>query len=61
MNSNNGKMVVAQNCLEYYPKYIISLLSMSALSESCNNCQNYIKGDCTKGLFNEIMETINRN
>lgn len=61
MNLNNGKMIIAQNCFEYEPKYIISLLSMGVLSESCNNCQNYIKGNCNKGLIDEIMETINRN
>lgn len=54
-------MIAAQNCLDYAPKYIISLLSVASLSESCNNCQNYIKGKCTKGLFDEIMETIKRN
>lgn len=61
MISNSTKMVIAQNCLGYNPKYIISLLSMASLSESCNNCQNYVKGNCTKGLFDEMMETIKRN
>ncbi|QGU93791.1 hypothetical protein GOM49_00375 [Clostridium bovifaecis] len=61
MISNSTKMVIAQNCLGYNPKYIISLLSMATLSESCNNCQNYVKGNCTKGLFDEMMETIKRN
>lgn len=61
MISNSSKMIAAQNCLDYAPKYIISLLSVASLSESCNNCQNYIKGKCTKGLFDEIMETIKRN
>lgn len=61
MFSNVTNMRVAQNCMEYSAKSIISLLSVSVLSESCDNCQNYIKGKCTKGLFYEIMEIINRN
>lgn len=61
MISNSMKMLVAQNCDNYNPKYILSLLSMSSLSESCSNCQNYVNGKCTKESFDEIMETINRN
>ncbi|MCY6485921.1 hypothetical protein OW763_16555 [Clostridium aestuarii] len=61
MVSNEMKMVIAQNCQEYEAKYGISMLSMGTLSESCNNCKNFIKGKCTKGLFDEIMETIRRN
>jgi hypothetical protein len=61
MISNSTKMIIAQNCLGYEPRYIISLLSMTSLSESCNNCQSYIRGNCAKGLLNDMMETIKRN
>ncbi|MBE6043494.1 hypothetical protein [Clostridium thermopalmarium] len=61
MICDSTKMIIAQNCIGYEPKYIISLLSMTSLSESCNNCQNYIRGNCIKGLFDDMVETIKRN
>ncbi|MCY6372785.1 hypothetical protein [Clostridium ganghwense] len=61
MISNETKMVVAQNCLGYQPRYAITMFSMGTLSESCSNCQNFVSGKCTKGLFDEVMQIINRN
>jgi len=61
MFSNMDNMLVAQNCIEYNPMHIISLLSVSAPLESCTNCKNFIKGKCSKELHNEIKEMINRN
>ncbi len=61
MISNELKMVVAQNCTEYESKYLISLLSMSNFSGSCDSCQNYMKGKCTRELFDDIMGIIKRN
>lgn len=61
MISNEVKMVVAQNCNEYESKYLISLISMSNFSGSCDSCISYMKGKCSKELFDEIMEIIRRN
>lgn len=61
MITNNMEMIVAQNCIEYDPKYIISLLSMLSSSESCYNCKNFIDGKCTQGLFNNIKDIITKN
>jgi hypothetical protein len=61
MISNRNEMFVAQNCNEYESKYLISLLNASNISASCNSCENYAKGKCTKGLFDEIVDIIRRN
>ncbi|WMJ80030.1 hypothetical protein RBU49_14410 [Clostridium sp. MB40-C1] len=61
MISKEFKMVVAQNCLDYDAKYAITMFSMGTLSESCNNCKNFINGECSKGLFDEIIQIISRN
>ncbi|AYF53979.1 hypothetical protein G8S49_13135 [Clostridium botulinum C] len=61
MISSSMKMIVAQNCIEYNPKYTIALLSMVSSSESCANCKNFIKGKCSKGLFDEVMDIISKN
>ncbi|KEI04747.1 hypothetical protein IRP63_00255 [Clostridium botulinum] len=61
MISSSMKMVVAQNCIGYDPKYTIALLSMVSSSESCSNCKNFIKGKCIKGLFDEVMDIISKN
>ncbi|MCY6355994.1 hypothetical protein [Clostridium sp. ZS2-4] len=61
MISNEVKMIIAQNCFQYEPRYAISMFSMGTLSESCTNCQNFTNGKCAKGLFNQVMETISRN
>lgn len=61
MISNFTKMRVAQNCSSYKPRYAVCAMSVSTLSESCSNCQNYENEKCSKGLFNGIMESINMN
>lgn len=61
MIASEAKMIVAQNCFEYSPKFAISMFSMGTLSESCNNCEHFKNGKCLKGLFNEVFQIINRN
>ncbi|KGM94004.1 hypothetical protein Z968_12250 [Clostridium novyi A str. 4552] len=61
MISNSMKMIVAQNCVAYDPKYTIASLSMLSTSESCSNCKNFIGGRCTKDLFDEVIDAIGRN
>lgn len=61
MVSNSMKMIVAQNCVGYNPKYTIASLSMLSNSESCSNCKNFIGGKCTKGLFDEVIDIIGKN
>lgn len=56
------KMVVAENCDEYNPVNhdFISQMGVT-LSETCDNCKNFIDGRCIKNLFDPIKEAINRN
>lgn len=55
-------MVVAENCDEYNPVNhdFISQMGVT-LSETCDNCKNFINGRCIKNLFDPIKEAINRN
>jgi len=59
--SSELKMRVAQNCPGYHPRYIFSSMSMGTSSESCNNCVNFVRGKCSKNLFDDIKETIRIN
>ncbi|MFA6941335.1 MAG: hypothetical protein WCQ54_10200 [Clostridiaceae bacterium] len=61
MVSEELKMTVAQNCSGYRPRSVFLSMSMGTLSESCNNCANFIHGKCAKGLFTEIEREITHN
>lgn len=61
MISNELKMRVAQNCPGYVSRNNGFLSSMTQLSESCDNCKNFIRGKCVKGLFDEVKEKIRQN
>lgn len=61
MISNEIKMRVAQNCSQYISRSIYALQSVVASNQSCNTCQNYIRGNCTKDIFDEIYENIRKN
>ena len=61
MVSEELKMTVAQNCSGYRPRNTIISMSMGTLSESCNNCANFIHGKCSKGLFTEIERELTYN
>lgn len=61
MISNEIKMRVGETCPEYTAKNYIATVSMGPLGVSCVNCNNYIKENCTKELFNHIYEIIKLN
>ena len=61
MVSSEVKMMVAQNCSSYNPRSAQAMASIGNLSGSCGNCCNYVRGRCTKGLFEDIMDTIKIN
>jgi hypothetical protein len=61
MVSNEMKSTIAQNCPGYEARYALSMLSMGSLSESCNNCSNYVRGQCIKDLLDPMREKIERN
>jgi hypothetical protein len=61
MISSEMKSIVAQNCPGYEPRYALSMMSMGMLSESCDNCANFVRGHCVKDLLDEIKEKIERN
>lgn len=55
------KMTIAQNCSGYRPRNTYVSMSMGFIEESCNNCANFIRGKCTKGLLSEIQREITNN
>jgi len=61
MVSSEIKMMVAQNCHGYIPRSVSFMEIFGNLSESCSNCSNYIRGNCVKGLFDDIRDTIKIN
>lgn len=61
MVSNEMKSIIAENCPEYEGKYVLSMLSMGSMSESCNNCENFKGGHCVKDLLDPLREKIERN
>jgi len=59
MASSEIKARVAQNCHGYTTKYSMELInSITYGSESCNSCVKYMRGKCTEGLFDGIMEIV---
>lgn len=61
MVSGEVKMRVAQNCHGYRPRYLFSSMSLGSSSQSCSNCVNYVRGKCTKDLFDGIRAAIRVN
>lgn len=61
MVSNELKMRIAQNCSGYESRNSGFLSSMTQLSESCDNCKNFVRGKCVKDLFDEVREEIRQN
>lgn len=58
---SDEKSLVGENCPEYDSKYIFHNMSNTNLARNCIGCSNYNNGKCTKGLFNEIYETLRIN
>lgn len=61
MISGELKMRVAQNCPGYHSRNAYYFMGGGTVSESCSNCTNYVRGKCSKHLFDEIKETIRIN
>lgn len=61
MISIQEKMIVAENCEEYKPKEHVLNASMSAISQGCDICINYINDKCTRELLKKINEEIRIN
>ncbi|SQC00531.1 putative transmembrane protein [Clostridium tetanomorphum] len=56
------KMVVAENCEGYEPIASVFVSDIgSNITDSCENCENFVKGKCIKNLFDPIKERIYRN
>ncbi|OFI04973.1 hypothetical protein CLOACE_19870 [Clostridium acetireducens DSM 10703] len=60
MLSIEKKMIVADSCLEYEPKNEFFMYS-GILPKSCANCVNYRDSQCSKDLFNNICNNIEKN
>ncbi|KAJ49780.1 hypothetical protein CTM_21326 [Clostridium tetanomorphum DSM 665] len=55
-------MVVAENCEGYEPIASVFVSDIgSNITDSCENCENFVKGKCIKNLFDPIKERIYRN
>jgi hypothetical protein len=61
MSLSETKSIVAQNCSLYIPYNPILQMSMTGSSQSCSNCSNFIKGECTAGEFPELSKKIKIN
>ncbi len=61
MVNKDIKKIVAEICSGYTPESILNLFSMAEMSPSCNNCKNFVDGECSKELFNKIKDTISMN
>ncbi|MBU3210681.1 hypothetical protein [Clostridium algidicarnis] len=62
MRKDELKSVIGENCPGYEPRYGLSLMSMGGhLSPSCDNCSNFVRGKCFKGLYDPIKNMINNN
>lgn len=59
--SREIKCIIAQSCPKYIVKDNMSIMNLSNISQSCNNCVNFVYGKCKKGLFNEIKKTVELN
>lgn len=55
------KSIVGQNCEEYEPSDLFSMMSMSSSSVSCNMCSYFKDNKCEKGLFESLKNTISCN
>lgn len=61
MISIQDKIMVAENCEEYKPKVYILSANITALSQGCNTCVNYVNDKCSRKLFEEIEKKIKVN
>jgi hypothetical protein len=61
MVTNEIKMKVAENCPGYHSRFLFSSMSLGTFSTSCSNCVNFVRGKCTKNLYDGIRETIRVN
>ena len=55
------KAIVAQNCYGYTSRNPWGLVNLGSISESCDSCANYFEGNCKKGLFEIISNSITIN
>lgn len=55
------KSLVGENCSEYDSKSIFYKAKMTNLARNCISCYNYVNGNCTKNLFQEIYENLKNN
>lgn len=62
MYKDELKSIIGENCPGYEPESKLSFISMGGpLSPSCDNCVNFVKGKCFKGLYDPIKDMIKIN
>lgn len=55
------KARVAENCNEYNSRNPWSFSNMGSISQSCDSCSNFVKGQCSKDLFDSIAKAVTIN
>ncbi|MEG1257281.1 hypothetical protein [Clostridium sp.] len=58
MISNEIKSRVAQNCSFYNERSYYQDKLLMQLEQSCNNCENFVRGKCIKNVFYDIVDNI---
>ena len=62
MYKDQLKSIIGENCPGYDARYGSSMISMGgALSNSCDNCSNFVRGRCIKDLYDYMKNLINTN
>ena len=63
MSLSEAKKFVAQNCPGYRNRnyYSLTNMSMGTSYESCDNCTNFVRGHCSKDLYDDIRDRITLN
>lgn len=55
------KQRIAQNCSLYNERSYYPDKVLLQLEQSCNNCQNFVRGHCTKEVLDDIYTNIRLN
>lgn len=56
--TNEIKQRIAQNCSFYNERSYYTDKNLLQLDQSCNNCNNFVRGHCTKEVLDDIYANI---
>jgi hypothetical protein len=61
MFNSEDKSLVGENCPQYISRNILHGTNATNLARNCTNCSNYLNGNCSINLFNNIYESLKVN